>query len=94
MSKNSRTKNSILNMVTGFGGQLLSVIIKFAVRTVFIYTLGKTYLGVGGLFSNVLSMLSLADLGVGSAIAFRLYKPLAEKDDKRVRVLLKFYKLA
>lgn len=94
MNKNSRTKNSVINIITGFGGQLLSTILHFIVRTVFIYTLGKAYLGINGLFTNILSMLSLADLGVGSAIAFRLYKPLAENDEKRVRILVKFYKLA
>lgn len=94
MSKNSRTKNSIINMVTGFGGQLLSVVMQFVVRTVFVYTLGKSYLGINGLFTNILSMLSLTELGIGSAIVFRLYKPMAEKDEKRVRVLIKFYRLA
>ena len=94
MSKSSRTKNSLINVATGFGGQLLSTILKFVVRTVFIHALGKEYLGISGLFTNILSMLSLAELGVGSAIAFRLYKPLAERDEKRVRVLIKFYKLA
>lgn len=94
MSQNSRTKNSLVNVATGFGGQLLSTILKFVVRTVFIHALGKEYLGISGLFTNILSMLSLAELGVGSAIAFRLYKPLAERDEKKVRVLVKFYKLA
>lgn len=94
MKKNSRTKNSVINMITGFGGQLLTTVLHFVSRTVFILTLGKAYLGINGLFTNILSMLSLADLGVGSAIAFRLYKPLSENDEKRVRVLLKFYRLA
>lgn len=94
MPKNSRTKNTIINTITGFGGQFLNVILQFVVRTVFIHTLGKEYLGINGLFHNILSMLSLAELGIGSAIAFRLYKPLAEHDEKRVRVLMKFYRLA
>ena len=87
MHKNSRTKNSVINIITGFGGQLLTVILHFALRTVFIHTLGKSYLGVNGLFTNILSMLSLAELGVGSAIAFRLYKPLAEKGQSISKVL-------
>ena len=94
MAKSSRTKNTIINTISGFGGQLLTVILQFVVRTVFIRILGKEYLGINGLFQNILSMLSLAELGVGSAIAFRLYKPLAEQDEKRVRVLMKFYRLA
>ena len=70
------------------------MILDFAVRTVFIYTLGKQYLGINGLFSDILSMLSLANLGIGTAIVYRLYAPLANRDLRRVRVLVKFYKLA
>ncbi len=94
MKKNSRTKNSFLNLLTGLGGQLLTTILGFVVRTVFIHTLGKEYLGINGLFSNILSMLSLTELGLGTAMAYMLYKPLAINDEKRVRVLLKFYKIA
>ena len=92
--KTNRTKNSLLNISTSFGGQLLATIMKFVVRTVFIHTLGKSYLGINGLFSDILTMLSLTELGFDTAINFKLYKPLAEGDSKRVRVLLKFYKLA
>ena len=84
----------MLNMVTGIGGELLVVVLKFVTRTVFIRTLGKAYLGINGLFYDILSMLSLAELGVDMAITYQLYKPLAEKDDKRVRMLLKFYRQA
>lgn len=91
---NSRTKNSVLNLFTGLGGQLLSTLLKFVVRTVFIYTLGKAYLGVNGLFSDILTMLSLTELGFDTAINFKLYKPLADGDEQRVRVLMKFYKQA
>lgn len=94
MGKTSRTKNSVINFVTGFGGYLITVFLHFFVRTVFIHTLGKEYLGINGLFSNILSVLSLAELGIGAAIVYRLYKPLAEKDARRVRILLKFYRFA
>jgi O-antigen/teichoic acid export membrane protein len=70
------------------------MVLNFVVRTVFIYTLGKQYLGINGLFSDILSMLSLANLGIGTAIVYRLYAPLAHRDLHRVRVLVKFYKLA
>lgn len=92
--ENSRTKNSVINVITGIGGQLFSTILKFIVRTVFIHTLGSTYLGINGLFSDILTMLSLTELGLDTAINFQLYKPLAEKNTKRVRVLMKFYKSA
>ena len=66
---------------------------QFVVRTVFISTLGKSYLGISGLFSNILSMMSLAEMGVGSAIIFKLYDPLAHSDEKRIAVLMNFYKV-
>lgn len=92
--KKSRIKYSAINIATSFGGQLLSTVLNFVVRTVFIQTLGKSYLGINGLFSNILTMLSLTELGLDTAINFKLYKPLAEGDEKRVRVLMKFYKQA
>ena len=55
--KASRTKNSIFNIGASIGGQLLSIILNFTVRTVFINTLGKEYLGLNGLFSSILTML-------------------------------------
>lgn len=90
--KNSRTANTIYNFVTSIVGQFLTIILQFVVRTAFINTLGKEYLGISGLFSNILQMLSLAELGVGSAILFKLYDPLAKGDKKRITLLLKFYK--
>ena len=92
--EHSRSVNSMLNLLTGTASRLLQTVLRFVVRTIFIYTLGKAYLGINSYFYDVLSMLSLAEFGFASAIHFRLYKPLAEKNDKRVRVLLKFYKLA
>lgn len=92
MKKNSRTKNSILNLVTSFGGRMLTTVLSFIVRTVFINTLGKSYLGINGLFSNILSMLSLTELGVATAMNYRLYRPIADGDEKRIRVLMKFYR--
>ncbi len=88
----SRTRSSVINIITGIGGQMCSTILKFVVRTVFIHALGKSFLGINGLFSNILTMLSLTELGLDTAINFKLYRPLADGDDKRVRVLMKFYK--
>ena len=80
------------SIITSVSGQVFATLLKFVVRTVFIRTLGKTYLGINGLFSDILTMLSLTELGFDTAINFKLYRPLAEKDEKRVRVLIKFYK--
>lgn len=94
MAKGSRTRNSLYNFITGIGGQILTTILEFLVRTVFISILGKTFLGVNGLFSNILTMLSLAELGVGSAIVFKLYDPIAKQDQHRIIALMNFYKKA
>ena len=79
MKSHSRTTNSLLNFCSSIGAQLIVMIMNFVVRTVFISTLGKEYLGINGLFSNILSLLSLAELGVGSAILFKLYEPISKK---------------
>ena len=81
MQKRSRTEYSILNILTGMGGYILNTILGFICRMVFVQCLSADYLGINGLFSNILTMLSLAELGVGSAIVFALYKPLAENDE-------------
>lgn len=89
-----RLLNSFKNMFTGTIYFFLSTILSFISRTIFIKILGQTYLGVNGLVSNVLSMLSLAELGIGTAINFSLYKPLAEKDNEKISSLMIFYKKA
>ncbi|MVX64186.1 sugar translocase [Clostridium chromiireducens] len=88
----SRSKNSQLNIVFGFGNQVLKLVLNFISRTIFISTLGANYLGLSGLFTNILSVLSLAELGIGSAIMFSLYKPIAEKDNKKIKALMNLYK--
>ena len=71
---------------------MLTLLLSFASRTVFIYVLGARYLGINGLFSNILAMLSLAELGIGSAISYYLYKPIALNDKERIKSLMQFYK--
>ena len=89
----SRTTNTIFNFLSSIGGQFITIIMQFVVRTVFINTLGKSYLGISGLFSNILTMLSLAELGVGSAILFKLYDPIAKGNKSRIAALMRFYKI-
>ena len=86
-----RSLNSLRNISYGVGGQLLSNILSFVNRTVFIYTIGISYLGITGLFSNIFSLLSLAEWGVGSAISYSLYKPLAEHDIPKIQALMNLY---
>lgn len=91
MGSKSRTEYSILNMVTGLSGYVVNTLCGLACRMVFTRTLSADYLGVNGLFTNILSMLSLAELGIGSAIVYALYKPLAEHDEKKIASLVQFY---
>lgn len=90
--KSSRTKNSIRNITFSFGYQVLVLILGFINRTIFIKILGVNYLGISGLFSDILSMLSLADLGFGVALTYSMYKPLAENDYRRLAGLTNLYK--
>ena len=87
----SRTEYSILNIMTGMGGYAVNTILGLICRMVFTRTLTADYLGINGLFTNILTMLSLAELGIGSAIVYALYKPLAENDEDKVASLVKFY---
>lgn len=90
--EDSRTRNSALNIASNVGIRLLTLILSFASRTVFIYTLGAEYLGLNGLFTNILSFLALSELGIGTAISFLLYKPLAVNDIERIKTVMAFYK--
>ncbi|MEI5893033.1 sugar translocase [Bacillus cereus] len=89
-----RIQNSLKNILFGLSGQLLSIGMGFAVRTVFIYTLGVEYLGVDGLFTSILIMFSLANLGFDTAIIYSLYKPLAENDIYKIQALMNLYQKA
>lgn len=88
---NGRVANSTRNMIYGLLSQLIVLVLNFTVRIFFIKCLGETYLGVNGLFANILSILSLAEMGFGTAMTFNLYKPLAKKDDDNILSLMKFY---
>ena len=79
-------------MAFGIGSQMLSILMGFFTRWMFISLLGKEYLGVSGLFTNVLSLLSLANLGFDTAIIYSLYKPLAEGDMVAVKGYMRVYK--
>ena len=88
----SRTRNSVRNLITAIIGQGVGFVISFIARIFFIRTLGREYLGLNGLFTNILTILSLAELGVGEAITFSLYKPLAENNTKKCSMLMQLYK--
>lgn len=92
MNNTSRAKNSMKNASSEIAMRLMTAAAKFVMRTVFIYTLGKQYNGVSGLFTDILMMFSLAELGINRAIAYALYKPLATDDADAIARIMKFYK--
>lgn len=87
----SRTEESLRNSAASLVIQVGTVLINFISRTILIRTLGEQYLGINGLFGNILNMLSLAELGVGSTITYWLYKPMAENNEQRLNVLMSVY---
>ena len=90
----TRTQNSFKNVAFSMGSQAIELILKFVGRSIFIKYLAVEYLGVNGLFGEILIMLSLAELGIDSAIGFELYKPLREGNTKRIAALMKIYQKA
>lgn len=88
----SRAENSIKNLLSGAVARVVLMLLNFVVRTVFIRTLGNVYLSINGLYSNILGMLSLAELGFGTAMVYSMYQPLAEKNDRKLAALLQLYR--
>ena len=87
-----RTLRSVKNIYWGYLNTVINLILNFVNRTVFIRILGIEYLGINGLFSNILAMLSLADLGFSTAMAYSYYKPIAEDDKEKIAALNSFYR--
>ena len=90
--KNTRTNKSILNTTVSFISQIIIILLGFISRRVLIYSVGVQYLGINGLMTNILTVFSLAESGIGTAIGFSLYKPLAENDTEKVKSLMRFFK--
>lgn len=89
---NSRLSNISRNVVWGFLGKAISLLLPFISRTVMISYIGMEYVGLNSLFVSVLQVLSVAELGVGAALVFSMYKPLAEGNTKEICALLNLYK--
>ena len=88
----SRVKNASRNIVWGVLNKIVVLLLPFITRTVMIYTLGMEYVGLSSLFTSILQVLSFAELGIGSALVFSMYEPMAENDDKKICALLNLYK--
>ena len=88
----SRMTYARRNIKSGAVLKLITPLTSFITRTALIYSLGNVYLGLNGLFTSMLQVLSLAELGFGSAIVFSMYKPIAQKDELTVNALLNLYR--
>ena len=92
LNTGSRTGNASRNAASAIINKLVILLLTFINRKVFIVYIGVEYLGINGLFSNVLTLLSMADLGLGTAMNVSLYKPIAENDTKKLAALLGFFR--
>lgn len=91
--KLERTKNAGKGIVYGMLLKIYQIFVPFLLRTALVYYLGIEYLGLSSLFTSILSVLSLAELGVGSAMVFSMYQPIAEDDAETICALMKLYKI-
>lgn len=87
-----RFLNSLRNSVLSFVGQIITILMGFAVRWLFIKNLGQDYLGVNSVMESMLMILSMTELGIGTSVAFALYKPIDAGDEKRIGSLMAFYR--
>lgn len=87
-----KTKATLYNSVTNILLYFLTIFVGIINRWAIIRFLGIEYQGINSLFSNILSMLSIAELGIGTAIVFHLYKPLEQKNTEEIKALMQFYR--
>lgn len=90
----SRIKNTGKNIIFSFLFQFLKILLVFINRIIFVRILGASFLGVNGLFTNILSFLSLVDLGMSTAMMYSLYELLAKKDEEKILMYMKYFKKA
>lgn len=91
--KLERSKNTARNFIFGSINKLFNMLVPFAMRTAIIYLLGMQYAGLNSLFTSVLSVLNIAELGVGTALVFSMYEPLANDDTEKICALMRLYKI-
>ncbi len=91
---NNRTRKSAANALVGIFSQITVILLSFVSRSIFIRYLSTEYLGINGLFTNVLTVLSFAELGIGEALVYAMYKPMKEHDEVKLRQLMAVYKKA
>ena len=87
-----RLKQSVLNAKVSTIMYTFTILIGFISQSVFLKTLGEEYLGLNGLFSNIISVLAIVELGFGTAIVYNLYQPLYEENKEKVKSIIAYYK--
>lgn len=92
MAKIERTKNASRNIIFGVILKVYQILVPFLMRTAMIYLMGVQYLGLNSLFTSILQVLNLAELGVGSAMVYSMYKPIATDDYVSISALMKLYR--
>ena len=92
ISNQSRLKNSVVNVATGTVLQILTLTLSFVVRIIFVRQIGYSYLGISSLFTNILTILSVADLGFGTSISISLYAALKKGDEKHIAGIITYFK--
>lgn len=90
--KLDRSKNVFRNMTYGLINKFVTLFLPFLIRTVLIRTIGMEYAGLNSLFSSILQVLNLSELGFSSAVVYSMYKPIAENNESEVCALLSFYR--
>ena len=87
-----RSKNAKTNLIFGLAYRAVAILFPFIIRTLFIKIIGEQYLGLNSLFSSILQVLSMAELGFNSAVVYNMYKPVADNDTDTICALLAFYR--
>ena len=89
-----RIQQARKNIIFGFVSNFVIILMNFLQRDIFIRMLGRTLLGVNGIYTDVLSVLSLTEMGIGTALNYSLYKPVAQGDREKIKSYMRFYKRA
>lgn len=85
-------KKSIINIVSALFSKGISILFPFIIRTIMLYKLGNEYIGLSSMFTSLLSVLSLAELGIGYVLTFSMYEPVVENNVVKLCALLNFYR--
>ncbi len=94
VNRMGRVQSAAKNITFGYLGQFATALISFVLRTVFIHNLSKHLLGINSTYTNVLSILSMAELGIGTALNYALYAPVARKDTEKIKSYMQMYRKA